>query len=79
VGGDPLLVGLLPRGGLGLQPRLSLAQPRQPVRLAGQRLGQLVAAGVAEQLVLALVGRGGLAEDLGNLGLELVVGAVGLV
>jgi hypothetical protein len=45
VGGHALLVGLLPRGGLGLQPRLGLVQPRQPVNLAGKLRGQLVAAG----------------------------------
>src|SRR6266545_3427322 len=59
VGGDSLLVGLLPRGGLGLQLGFGLTQPRQPVGLAGQRLGQLVATGVAEQRILALVGLGG--------------------
>ena len=79
VGGDSLLVGLLPRGGLGLQLGFGLTQPRQPVGLAGQRLGQLVATGVAEQRILALVGLGGLAEDLGDLSLDLLLGAVGLV
>jgi hypothetical protein len=47
--------------------------------VCGLGLGQLVAAGVAEQPILVLVGRGGLAQDLGDLGPELVVGAVGLV
>jgi hypothetical protein len=79
VGGNALPVGLLPRGGLGLQLRLGLAQPRQPVGLAGQCGRQLVAAGVTEQPILALVGLGGLPEDLGDLGLKLGVGAVGLV
>ena len=79
VGGDAMLVGVLPSGGLGLQLGLGLAQPRQPVGLAGELWGQLVAAGVAEQPILALVGFGGLLEDLGDLGLELVVGAVGLL
>jgi hypothetical protein len=45
--------------------------------LGGQRLRELVAAPVAVLSVLALVGLGGLPQDLGHLGLELVVGAVG--
>ena len=45
---------------------------------AGQRGRQLVAAGVAEQPVLVLVGLGRLAQDLVDLGLELGQGAVGL-
>jgi hypothetical protein len=77
--GDPLRIPLLALRRLGLQPRLGLAQPRQPAGLAGQRLGQLVPVGVAEQPILALVGLGGLAQELGALGLELVEGAVGLV
>jgi hypothetical protein len=56
-----------------------LAQPRQPVGLARQLRGQLVSAGVAEQPILRLVGLGGLAEDLGDLGLDPLLGAVGLV
>jgi hypothetical protein len=79
VGGHALLVGLLPRGGLGLQLGLGPAQPRQPARLACELRGQLVAAGVPEQPVLVLVGLGGLPQDLGNLRFELVVGVVGLV
>ena len=79
MGGDALLVGVLPSGGLGLQLGLGLAQPRQPVGLAGELWGQLVAAGVAEQPVLVLVDLGGLAQDLGDFGLELVLGAVGLL
>jgi hypothetical protein len=67
VGGHALLVGLLPGGGLGLQPGLGLPQPGQPPRLAGQRRWQLVPAGVAEQPVLVLVGLGRLAQDLGDL------------
>jgi hypothetical protein len=61
VGGHPLLVGLLPGGGLGLQLRLGLAQPGEPISLAGKLRGQLVAAGVPEQPILVLVGLGGLA------------------
>jgi hypothetical protein len=79
VGGDALLVGLLAGGGLGLQLRLGLPQPRQPAGLARQRLGQLVPTGVPEEPVLAPVGRGGLAQELCNLGLELLLGAVGAV
>jgi hypothetical protein len=75
----PLLVPLLARGRLGLQQRLGLAQPIQPAGLAGKRRGQLVPTGVAEQLVLAPVDRGGLAQDLGDLFFELLEGAVGLV
>jgi hypothetical protein len=62
-------------GRLGLQLGPGLAQPVQPPGLAGQRCGQLVPAGVAEEPVLALVGVGGLPQDLGDFGLELVVGA----
>jgi hypothetical protein len=79
VGGDPLLVCLLPGGGLGLQLGLGLPQAGQPIGLAGKGFGQLVAAGIAEQPILALVGLGRLAQDLGDLFFELVVGAVGLV
>jgi hypothetical protein len=79
MGGQALLVGLLPRGGLGLQLGLGLTQPRQPVGLARKLRRQLVAAGVPEQSILTLVDLGGLAQDLGDLFFELVVGAVGLV
>jgi hypothetical protein len=78
-GGDPLGEALLAFGGLGLQPCLGLPQPGQPTRLAGQRFGQLVPTLITKQSVLALVGVGGLAQDLGDLGVEPVKGAVGLV
>jgi len=77
--GDPLGEALLAFGCLRLQPGLGLAQPGQPAGLAGQGLGQLVATGIPEQAILVLVGLGGLPQDLGDLALELVVGAVGLV
>jgi hypothetical protein len=75
--GDPLLIAALALGRLGLQEGLGLAQPRQPVGLGGQRLRQLIPAGVAVLQVLALVGLGGLAQDLGDLALELVEGVAG--
>jgi hypothetical protein len=42
-------------------------------RPCSQAPGQLVAAGVAKELIVPLVGLGGLAEDLDDLGFELVV------
>jgi hypothetical protein len=75
--GDPSLVALLAGGRLGLQQGLGLAQAGQPAGPGGQRGWELVAAGVAVLAVLALVGLGRPLEDLGDLVLELVVGAVG--
>jgi hypothetical protein len=66
VGGHPLLVGLLAGGSVGLQPRLGLAQPRQPVGLAGKLRRQLVAAGVPGQPILVLVDLGGLRPQQGR-------------
>jgi hypothetical protein len=77
-GSDPLRIALLTFGRLRLQVGLGLSQPRQPIGLATKGFGQLAAAGVAEELVFMLVGLGGLAQDLGDLGLELVEGAVDL-
>ena len=56
-----------------------LAQPGQLPNRASQLGGELVAAGRAVLAVLGLVGRGRLGQDLPDLGLELVEGAVGLV
>jgi hypothetical protein len=53
-----------PRGALGLQRLLGLAQPSAAITAGPQPLGQLVAARLAEQLVLGRVNRGGLLEDL---------------
>jgi hypothetical protein len=78
-GGGPLGEAPGTFGRLRLQQRLGLAQSRQPSDLAGQRRGQLIPTRVAEQPVLVLVGLGGLAEDLGDLALQPVQGAVGLV
>jgi hypothetical protein len=75
--GDPLLIPPLALGRLGLQEGLGLPQPRQPAGFGGQRLGQLVPTGWAVLQVLVLVGLGGLAEDLGDLGLELLPGVAG--
>jgi hypothetical protein len=66
-------------GRLRLQQGLGLPQPRQPSGLGGERLGQLVVTRLAVFEIVALVGRGGLAQDLGDLGVEPVQGAVGLV
>jgi hypothetical protein len=75
--GDPLLVPPLPLGRLGFQQGLGLLQPRQPAGLAGQRLRELVPTRLVVLQVLALVDLGGLAEDLGDLRLQLVVGVAG--
>jgi hypothetical protein len=75
--GDPLLVAPLALGRLGLQKGLGLAQPRQPAGLGGERLGELVPTGLAGLEVLALVGLGGLPQDLGDLRLDLVEGVAG--
>jgi hypothetical protein len=77
--GDPLLVAALAFGRLSLQPGLGLPQPRQPPGRAGQLGRQLVATGGPMLAVLGLVDLGRLAEDLLDLALELVEGAVGLV
>jgi hypothetical protein len=52
-------------------------QPGQPLSPAGQRPRQLVAARRVVLAVLGLVGDGCLLEQLGDLGLEVGVGAVG--
>jgi len=75
--GDPLLIPPLAFGRLGLQQGLGVAQPRQPAGLGGQRLGELVPTGLAVLQVLALVGLGGLPQDLGSLALDLVSGVAG--
>jgi hypothetical protein len=77
--GDPLRIPALALGRVGFQLRLGLAQPCEPAGLGGERGGQFVPAGVAVLAVLALVERGGLAQDLGDLGFELLLGAVGLL
>jgi hypothetical protein len=56
-------------GRLGLQEDLGLPQPRQPAGLGGQRFGEFIPTGVAVLPVVALVGLGGLPQDLGDLGL----------
>jgi hypothetical protein len=76
-GGLPLLVALLASGGVGLQPGGGLPQPGQPAGLPGERSGQLVAASRPVLRILALVGLGGLPEDLGDLGVQLGQGPVG--
>jgi hypothetical protein len=75
--GDPLLIAALAVGGRGLQQGLGLSQPGQSAGLAGQRLREFVAAGSAVRKVFALVGLGGLAQDLGDLGLEPLDSAIG--
>ena len=74
---DPLLVTLLAGGGLGLQQGLGVLQPGQPLGPAGQRPRQFVAAASAVLAVFCLVDDSCLLEQLGNLGLEVGVGAVG--
>jgi hypothetical protein len=74
---DALLVALLAGGRLGLQLGLGLLQSGQPLSPPGQGSRQLVAAAGAVQLIVGPVGRGGLLEQLGHLGLEVSVGAVG--
>src|SRR6266511_5362965 len=74
---DPLLIPALALGRLSLQQGLGLPQPGQPAGGAGELGRELVPAGIPEQLILLLVGFGGLPQDLGDLVLELVVGAVG--
>ena len=73
--GDPLLVALLAGGGLGFQQGFGVLQPGQPLSSTGQLLRQLMTATVAVA-VLDLIRLGGLGEQLGDLGLEVGVGAV---
>jgi len=73
--GDSLLVALLAGGGLGFQVGLGLLQPGQPLSPTSQRPWQLAKAAVL--LIVSPVGRGGLGEQLGDLGLQSGVGAVG--
>ena len=75
--GDPLLVARLAGGGLGLQLGLGSLQPSQPLGPANQRMWQFITAGGAVLAVLGLIGLSGLGEQLGDLGLEVSVGAVG--
>jgi hypothetical protein len=75
--GDPLLVALLAGGRLGLQQGLGLLQPGQPLGPAGQRPRQRIAPGRALLALLGPIRLGGLLEQLGDLGLEVGVGAVG--
>jgi hypothetical protein len=74
--GHPLLVALLAGGRLGLQLGLGLLQPHQPLSPASQRPRQLITADGAVLAVLGLIRLGGLGEQLGDLGLEVGVGAV---
>jgi hypothetical protein len=74
---DPRLVAALAFGRVGFQPRLGLPQPGQPAGRAGELGGELVPARGAVLAVLSLVGLGRLAQDLGDLVLELGQGAVG--
>ena len=74
---DSLLVALAGGGGLGLQVGLGLLQPGQPPSPAGQRPWQFGTAGGAVLAVFRLVGGRCLGEQLGDLGLEVGVGAVG--
>jgi hypothetical protein len=64
-------------GRVGLQQRLGLLQPGQPTGWAGQLGRKLIASGGAVLVVFGLVGLGGLAQDLGDLGLDPSEGAVG--
>jgi hypothetical protein len=73
--GDPLLVALLAGGGLGFQLGLGLLQPGQPLGPASQCSRQRIATGALA--VLGLVDGSCLLEQLGDLGLEVGVGAVG--
>jgi hypothetical protein len=75
--GDPLLVPLLALGRLGLQHGVGLLQPGQPASRAGQAGRELVPPTIAMLAVLALVGFGSLAQDLGDLVLEFGLDAVG--
>jgi hypothetical protein len=77
--GDPLLVAALAFGRLGFQLSLGLLQPGQPAAGVGQLGRELVLAGGPLLAVLGLVGLGRLPQDLLDLGLDLVEGAVGLV
>jgi hypothetical protein len=73
----PLLVALLAGGGLGLHEGLGVLQPGQPLGPAGQCSRELVATSDAVVAVLGLVDGRCLGEQLGDLGLEVGVGAVG--
>jgi hypothetical protein len=75
--GDPLVVALLAGGGLGLQLGLGLLQPGQPLGPASQRPRQFITAVGAVLAVLVLVDGSCLLEQVGDLGLEVGVGAVG--
>jgi hypothetical protein len=71
-----LVVALL-AGGLGLQLGLGSLQPSQPLGPANQRMWQFITAGGAVLAVLGLIRLSGLGEQLGDLGLEVSMGAVG--
>ncbi len=75
--GHPLLVALLAAGRLGLQLGFGVLQPGQPLGPAGQRPRQLITARRAVLAVLGLVDGRCLLEQLGDLGLERGMGAVG--
>jgi hypothetical protein len=75
--GDSLLVALLAGGRLGFQLGLGLLQPGQPLGPASHRPRQFVATGGAVLAVLGPIRLGGFGEQLGDLGLEVGVGAVG--
>jgi hypothetical protein len=64
-------------GGLGLQLGPGLLQPSQPLSPTRQHPRQLIAAGRAVLVVFCLIRLGGLGGQLGHLGLEVGVGAVG--
>jgi hypothetical protein len=76
--GDALLVAALPLSRLGLEPGLGLAQPREAAARAGELGRELVAARRAVLAVLRRVDLGGLAQDRGDLLVELGQRAVGL-
>ena len=57
---------LFPFGSLGVEALLCLVQPGPPALAAGQVLGQLVAAGLAVDLILGGVDVAGFLEDLGG-------------
>jgi hypothetical protein len=72
-----LLVALLAGGGLGFQLGLGVLQPSQPLSPTSQRPRQFVAAAGAVRVVLGPISLGGLGEQLGDLGFEVGVAAVG--